>query len=445
MSALSSRIRYAWFVYAATTAILAVSCSIQPTRLGIELTAGHTPPRTDTSTSTSRPTTTPYVVATPDATATVTSFVTATQGADATSVAKKDCIESLQANTRDLSLADGLVASGSWGSITGIGVLGSNGWTAPKYLQEFAPIDRPRLPLVSPDGKLLSSLILEGADGLVNLDLTVIDPREATPRTLALEHIQISSLDQVRWINNTQIAIGLEPQGTTFEWVVWNPRTSEKTTLTFTAPDMGRALRFFDLWPQIDPTLRRVIYPCEDCDGDEYRVRDLTSGDLLWSIDLGEEPGFRAPAVWSPDGMYVAVAGARNFVPNGLWIFDEHGQEVLHLSLSHPGSVLSAANLKWSPEGNYLAFSRGTGESPISTQTSLNLLSIGDGELTDLCIDLDDYFWSPDGTKIAVVRRADPKTNERGLAIVELGTSLAHHISDPDQHVVHGWLISGFP
>jgi dipeptidyl aminopeptidase/acylaminoacyl peptidase len=169
------------------------------------------------------------------------------------------------------------------------------------------------------------------------------------------------------------------------------------------------------------------------------------TGDLLWSIDLGVEAGFRAPVTWSPDGMYVAVTGARNFVPDGLWVFDKAGQIFLQYVFPNGTSFFSASNLKWSPDSKILAFSRNVDDATSRVQSTLALILISDGTIIDLCTSPGDFIWSPDGAMIALSPSVDAGSQGPTVVIAVPDSHIGHVIDDPLRHVVHGWLSPWMP
>jgi dipeptidyl aminopeptidase/acylaminoacyl peptidase len=115
----------------------------------------------------------------------------------------------------------------------------------------------------------------------------------------------------------------------------------------------------------------------------------------------------------SPDGRRVvytvsdAVTTAdRSEYVSQVWMATSDGKENTQLTFADK----SSANPKWSPDGNWLAFTSTRKEN----KNNLYLLRVTGGEaepLTDLKGSVADFEWSPDGRFIAYTS-ADPKTEE---------------------------------
>jgi dipeptidyl aminopeptidase/acylaminoacyl peptidase len=119
-----------------------------------------------------------------------------------------------------------------------------------------------------------------------------------------------------------------------------------------------------------------------------------------------------APRI-SPDGRRVvytvseAVTTAdRSEYVSQIWMASADGRENIQLTFADKSST----NPRWSPDGNWLAFTSTRKEN----KSNLYLLRVAGGEaepLTDVKGSISDFEWSPDGRSIAYIM-ADPKTEE---------------------------------
>jgi Tol biopolymer transport system component len=103
--------------------------------------------------------------------------------------------------------------------------------------------------------------------------------------------------------------------------------------------------------------------------------------------------------IWSPDGSRILFLREQD---GGMWTLSPDGGSPSKLVSGVPGGVSSRSNvqLKWSPDGRYIAFVKGTGEG-----AELFLWSIAEGgaarRLTSLGARVSSYSFSPDGRTIA--------------------------------------------
>lgn len=125
--------------------------------------------------------------------------------------------------------------------------------------------------------------------------------------------------------------------------------------------------------------------------------RPLRPGDIYRFRDVGA-------ARISPDGQWVAytittVDSAKDKSDSDVWMTSWDGTRTLKMA----GSPESESNPRWSPDNRYLSFVSGRYE---SKGGQIWLLDRAGGEavrLTDVKGGINEYEWSPDGSRIAIV------------------------------------------
>ncbi|MEP7269841.1 MAG: S9 family peptidase, partial [Saprospiraceae bacterium] len=114
----------------------------------------------------------------------------------------------------------------------------------------------------------------------------------------------------------------------------------------------------------------------------------------------------------SPDGKWVAytvttVDSAKDKRNTDIWMISWDGTDPVQLTNSPDGET----NPKWSPDGKYLSFT----SSREGNKNQVYLLNRMGGEaqkFTDVKGDLNDYAWSPDGTKLLLTIKGDSDTSK---------------------------------
>ncbi|HEX8688246.1 MAG TPA: DPP IV N-terminal domain-containing protein, partial [Pyrinomonadaceae bacterium] len=142
-------------------------------------------------------------------------------------------------------------------------------------------------------------------------------------------------------------------------------------------------------------------------------ARAQTSAPAAWTPELQiKVRAVGSPRV-SPDGRRVVytvsdpvTTADRSEYVTQIWAATADGRETFQLTFGDK----SSANPKWSPDGNWIAFTSNRKEN----KNNLYLLRAAGGEaepLTDVKSGVSDFEWSPDGRSIAFVM-TDPKSEE---------------------------------
>jgi dipeptidyl aminopeptidase/acylaminoacyl peptidase len=135
----------------------------------------------------------------------------------------------------------------------------------------------------------------------------------------------------------------------------------------------------------------------------------------LVPADIYNERTLSAPSV-SPDGAWVAYAvkqldRTEDKAITHVWMTSWDGTRTVQMTASPKDSE---SRPRWSPDGRFLAFVSGRGDENEADQ--LWLLDRAGGEarkLTEGKQSVDDYAWSPDGQKIALILK-DAEPEEKG-------------------------------
>lgn len=133
---------------------------------------------------------------------------------------------------------------------------------------------------------------------------------------------------------------------------------------------------------------------------------------------LGERPTHHPQ--WAPNGEQIAFAST-----NSIWVVSEDGRNLQVLT-----NQLSGAQLRWSPDGQLLAFLAGTG-----TQTDLWTVHIPDGQLSRLTSHgfAAEPVWSPDSRALAYVRvtrdEADKSTSPQEIRLADVSNNTERVLS----------------
>lgn len=170
------------------------------------------------------------------------------------------------------------------------------------------------------------------------------------------------------------------------------------------------------IFPVVDPLLQYVTYPCYNesvCGETDYRVQDIVTGEMIWSIDNTAISPFSFPLstpIWSPDGQYLAVFGRQESYSSNLMIFDRTGKMIQEITFNNLGTGGGVSN--WSPDGNKILFPLSRLEENNQFHVTLAYLDLENGITYDSCIaNIQKFYWSPD-SKSAVAEYVDNSSGE---------------------------------
>jgi hypothetical protein len=311
------------------------------------------------------------------------------------------------------SILEGIVINGIWDDPKSLGIQGGEDVGVPIFNETinsgYASVR------VSPDGYWL--VRTQGVDFDTSGDRTVLDSVVYSPNTDEIFQTRIQSelvpnlsLSGFQWINNEQLIIFTEPvnENPTITYIVLLPFTDETETFTVTLPGYEHQLFSGTIYPEVDPLLDYIVYPCYNqnvCGNDAFRALEISTGEIAWSIESSVSPFFFPRIVrWSPDGQFLAGFEKEEPQFSELVTYNRSGEELEKLIFASSGH--SGGDFKWSPNGRFIAFRRSQG--PDSTGqyiVTLAYAALDNNTIFDLCISqIQSFFWSPDSTRIAIDR-----------------------------------------
>ena len=186
----------------------------------------------------------------------------------------------------------------------------------------------------------------------------------------------------------------------------------------------------------------------------------LACASLMTSIaQTGKNPSFEevislqsnSNAVISPDGKHIvfekqSVDWKGNKFDRELWL-SKNGNTPFQLTNNTEGN---SRNPKWSPDGEWIAFSSKRGE-----KTQIHVIRVMGGEASQLTrteMNISNFEWSPDGKKIAFLQSEDNSKEEKkrkdkfgGFAVedaefnlnqiwvLDFNPAKLHHFPSPEQ------------
>ncbi len=336
---------------------------------------------------------------------------------------------------------------------------------------------------VSPDRKKLLYTYRDSG----NLLAALADFQGKFIKKLGIQKSDGFSFDQFSWFDvNTLRAI----DSSNMSWLriySFDIRTGHYDELRTNWPDVYRGNKLdwhvdsWSLWSHsypganiaggniaYDPTLSRIVYPKSD---EHISLIDANSGKELSAIHL---PDWGRIPRWSEDGRNLVLVAnidkntfgitpidgampksARN---EEFFIVSRDGGEFQQLTnLTTPSSHISIDEYAWSPNGRIIAFWLNGGSDNASLDgkmSSLMLLDVNSGEVTDLCIQgVSGFFnrtediihmthsqpiWSPDGSQI-MITQLDPQDSKKyKVLIVDLASKTAYKVAENLESV--GWM-----
>ncbi|MEZ4510379.1 MAG: hypothetical protein R3C62_00750 [Chloroflexota bacterium] len=389
------------------------------------------------------------VTNTPEPTATTTPLPTSTSTPDAptTTPIVQKCIDPRLIQEDEGYLFQGLTLNNY---STAIRILGSEGLDKPAWSYQH-PEDR-RLPpaaLVSPNGDWIAFETFHTIDreqDIYTLSMQVVNWASGESLSGQFDNLTLARGIAPRWVNDSQFAFALAEEEETLHWLIWSPFDNSQQMLTVEVPGIGLSLtRNFYGYPTLGPRLEFLAYVCELCEEAEYMIKSLVADQPSWGIDLGPNPSgvFRDVVRWSPDGNYLAfAAGGERNIHNQVWVFTREGQLLYKIVLPDFGRGIVARDLTWSPNSEYLAFARNSYDSREEAVETLSYISLEDGSVTDLCVDIHNGrpIWSPDSTKIAFDRPIEGEESGGFLSVVDLVDENAVYLPHPDDFVLVHWV-----
>src|SRR6266436_10153320 len=132
--------------------------------------------------------------------------------------------------------------------------------------------------------------------------------------------------------------------------------------------------------------------------------RNITIDDFFQIRDVSQPE-------MSPDGQWVVYSVRTRMLKDDkneqrLWMVSTHSGDPIPMT----AEGVSSSHPRWSPDGKYLAFlsTRNAGKSQVWL---LNRLGGEAQKLTDAPQDVNDFDWSPDSTRLALLLR-DPTEDE---------------------------------
>jgi WD40 repeat protein len=293
---------------------------------------------------------------------------------------------------------------------------------------------------VSPNGKWLAYsgdmiLYILSSDGKIEASL----PRNAQWRRFQ------------GWLDNERIVFDRGERIPVAVNVV-NPFTGEdqymmprfKDFYTYTFEDSG-----WFTWKLVyDPTLTRVAYMRDNGESQgkspSLVLVDLENNQTLWELER-YSPGEWLMPTWSPDGSQMAAYAADDpqddYKRFQLFTVDRMGQATQWIDVRKAGIVGGiGTEMKWSPDGRYLAFFGG--------ERGIYILDMLEHRVLDYCLPYSTYsgavesqatdviLWSPDSKQVLYQRYDAP------AVVIDLESNRAAQLVENASIRPIGWLKS---
>ncbi len=189
----------------------------------------------------------------------------------------------------------------------------------------------------------------------------------------------------------------------------------------------------YDAQPRFSPDGKRIAFVSDRSGGEGVWILSLDLKDTV-QVTKGKGDLYQSP-VWTPDGNYIVVSKGTGFVPAKLWIYHVEGGSGAPL-IKEPEAVRTTGPA-FGPDGRYLWFARRQGTWRYNSPGADYQLAIFDretGQITPQSFRFGGAFrptLSPDGRWLVYGTR---QVDETGLRIRDLETGEERWIAFPVQH-----------
>lgn len=366
------------------------------------------------------PTVAPAASATPESTASIVPTNIPTPTTTPPSLAKVTSLcGSAYENPDDIDQSpEGVVIENNENNVLSVEIF-SNGL-------DFNALDIPQMGSwntnVSPNGQWLAHTITNEYDEDGNakaFTVTVLNP-STNERIQSVIQTELSQLNisGFQWLNDSQLINAELPESnlSSFNFIMLSPFMNEKQVVSMSLDGYEHILYGGTAFPVVDPLFQYVVYPCYNesvCGETDYRVVDILTEEVTWSIDNTTISPFSFPLstpVWSSDGQYLAVFGKQESNSSNLMIFDRTGKMIQEVTFDNLGA--GGGGSKWSPDGNKILFRLSRLGKDNQFQVTLAYLDLENGITYDSCIaNIQKFYWSPD-SKSAVVEYIDNSSED---------------------------------
>ena len=261
------------------------------------------------------------------------------------------------------------------------------------------------------DGRWLESLHLSAFDenGEVTLmKATALDMTTGESHVLELDGLDAPlEYSHFTWLTPRHLLMRTLPLDSQPEltFVFWSPLENDKRLFSVTMPGFEHRLsNNQDGIADIDPLFEYIAYPCysELCNGDNYRVLDMKTGEIIWSVKDIVSWFYPVTPAWSPNGEYLFLVGKNSIDSSTLYIFRRNGELAFEIIIPN----MTISDYQWSAASNRIGFQLFQN---VPTNSELSESSFGYIDLEQMTLysfcDLPEiaYFrWSPDGQKVTI-------------------------------------------
>lgn len=253
----------------------------------------------------------------------------------------------------------------------------------------------------SPDGQLVAYLALEDA-----ADLWIMQPDGSEPQNLTVD-LDSTVLDFQWSLDSTQIIFSVIDTETAMGSAIWILDVEAFQLKQLIEAEAGSGEKYL-LYsnPSLSPDGSQIGFKSDDVISglSEFLIADLQENGIADTETVFESDDFIREAHWSPNGEQIVVSTA--------------GTESSELFLVNLGGETSNLTQelgrlngypRWSPDGNFIAFTSGP---PIVYDSDIYLLELETDAITDLTGEgiyrYDQYpAWAPDSQRIMFVSESN--------------------------------------